>query len=319
MTNDVPAYDVIAMGRLGVDLYPLQTRQGLEEVSSFGKFLGGTAANVAVATARYGHHVALVSRTGDDAFGRYLVSELQRLGVDSRFVTPVPELPTPITFCEIHPPDHFPITFYRYPKAPDMEIDAAGLDLSAIARARILWMTVSGLSDEPSRSAHHEALAARGSEGLVILDLDYRADFWDDPDRARVEIADVLASVDVVVGNETECEVAVGTRDPEAAAARLLDAGPDMVVVKQGPKGVFARRGEDRVSVPALEIEILNGLGAGDSFGGALCHGLLSDWELERIIRYANAAGAIVAARLECSTAMPTPEEVESLLMEVSP
>jgi len=318
MANDVTAYDVIAMGRLGVDLYPLQTRLGLDEVSSFGKFLGGTAANVAVATARHGHHVALVSRTGDDVFGRYLISELGRLGVDSRFVTTVPELPTPITFCEIHPPDHFPITFYRYPKAPDMEIDAAGLDLSAIAGARILWLTVSGLSDEPSRSAHHAALAARGSDGLVILDLDYRADFWDDPDRARAEIADVLPSVDVVVGNETECEVAVGTRDPDAAAARLLEAGPDMVVVKQGPKGVFARRGDDRVSVPALQIEILNGLGAGDAFGGALCHGLLSDWELERIIRYANAAGAIVASRLECSTAMPTPDEVESLLMEVS-
>ena len=310
-------YDVIAMGRLGVDLYPLQTRVGLEEVSSFGKFLGGTAANVAVATARYGHDVALVSRTGDDAFGRYLVSELGRLGVDSRFVTPVPELPTPITFCEIHPPDHFPITFYRYPKAPDMEIDAAELDLTAIAASRILWLTVSGLSEEPSRSAHHAALAARGNEGLAILDLDYRPDFWDGSDRARLEIADILSSVDIVVGNETECEVAVGTRDPEAATARLLEAGPDMVVVKQGPKGVFARRGDERVSVPALKVEILNGLGAGDAFGGALCHGLLSDWDLERIIRYANAAGAIVASRLECSTAMPMPDEVESLLMEV--
>ena len=311
-------YDVIAMGRLGVDLYPLQTGLGLEEVSSFGKFLGGTAANVAVASARHGHDVALVSRTGDDAFGRYLVAELERLGVDSRFVTPVPDLPTPITFCEIHPPDDFPITFYRYPKAPDMEIDAAGLDIDAIAESKILWLTVSGLSDEPSRSAHHAALAARGIEGTVILDLDYRAAFWQDESRARLEIGEVLGSVDVVVGNQAECEVAVGASDPETAAARLLDTGPDMVVVKRGPDGVFARRGDERVSIPALEIEILNGLGAGDAFGGALCHGLLSGWDLDRVIRYANAAGAIVASRLECSTAMPTPDEVEALLMEVS-
>jgi 5-dehydro-2-deoxygluconokinase len=311
-------YDVIAVGRLGVDLYPLQTRRGLEEVSSFGKFLGGTAANLAVAAARYGHDVALVSRTGDDAFGRYLFAELERLGVDNRFVTTVPDLPTPITFCEIHPPDHFPITFYRYPKAPDMEIDAAELDLHAIAESRILWLTVSGLSEEPSRSAHHAALAARGNEGVVVLDLDYRADFWDDPHRARRAIGEVLGSVDVVVGNQTECEVAVGASDPETAAALLLDTGPEMVVVKRGPDGVFARRGEERVSIAALEIEILNGLGAGDAFGGALCHGLLSGWDLDRVIRYANAAGAIVASRLECSTAMPTPEEVESLLLEVS-
>lgn len=311
-------YDVVAMGRLGVDLYPLQTEVGLEDVTSFGKFLGGTAANVTVATARYGHEVALVSRTGDDAFGRYLVAELERLGVDPRFVTPVPDLPTPITFCEIHPPDHFPITFYRYPKAPDMEVDAAGLDLDAIAGAKILWLTVSGLSDDPSRTAHHAALDARGEDGLVILDLDYRPDFWDSPDRAHDEIAEVLGSVDVVVGNETECEVAVGERDPETAAALILEAGPEMAVVKRGPDGVYARRGEDRVSVPALQIEILNGLGAGDAFGGALCHGLLSRWDLERLITYANAAGAIVASRLECSTAMPGHEEVEALLEKAS-
>jgi 5-dehydro-2-deoxygluconokinase len=199
-----------------------------------------------------------------------------------------------------------------------MEIDAAGLDLEAIAGAKLLWLTVSGLSDEPSRSAHHAALAGRGPEGSVILDLDYRADFWEGPERARREIGAVLGSVDVVVGNQTECEVAVGSSDPETAAALLLEAGPEMVVVKRGPDGVFARWGDERVSIPALEIEILNGLGAGDAFGGALCHGLLSGWDLERVIRYANAAGAIVASRLECSTAMPTPEEVELLLLEVS-
>ncbi|CAM5274114.1 5-dehydro-2-deoxygluconokinase OS=Streptomyces alboniger OX=132473 GN=iolC PE=3 SV=1 [Streptomyces alboniger] len=57
-------------------------------------------------------------------------------------------------------------------------------------------------------------------------------------------------------------------------------------------------------------MTVLNGLGAGDAFGGALCHGLLAGWELERIMRYANAAGAIVASRLECSSAMPFPDEV---------
>lgn len=309
-------FDVITMGRLGVDLYPLQMEVGLEEVSSFGKFLGGTAANVAVAVARYGYDVALVSRTGDDAFGRFLVSELDRLGVDNRFVSPVPHLPTPITFCEIHPPDHFPITFYRYPKAPDMEIEASELDVAAIGDARILWLTVSGLSDEPSRSAHQAAVEACGDETTVILDLDYRPAFWDGPDQANQEISKVLGSIDVVVGNETECEVAVGVSEPETAAALLLDAGPHTAVVKRGPDGVYARRGEETVSVPPIKVDILNGLGAGDAFGGALCHGLLSGWELERVIGYANAAGAIVASRLECSTAMPEPDEVETLLKE---
>lgn len=311
------AFDVIAIGRLGVDLYPLQTGIGLEEVESFGKFLGGTAGNVAVATALHGHRVALISHTGDDAFGRYLVRELERLGVDARFVTPVPELPTPITFCEIHPPDDFPIVFYRYPKAPDMEIRPDELDLDAIRAARILWITVSGLSDEPSRSAHLATVETRAGSGQVILDLDYREDFWVSEEEARSRIGEVLPLVDVVVGNQTECRVAVGASDPLVAAERLLERGPNTAVVKRGPAGVLARRGDETVSVPALDVDIMNGLGAGDAFGGALCHGLLSGWPLDRIIRFANVAGAIVASRLECSTAMPTTAEVEAAIEEM--
>lgn len=310
-------FDVIALGRLGVDLYPLQTGVGLEDVESFGKFLGGTAANVAVATALHGRRSALISRTGNDAFGRFLVRELERLGVDARFVTPVPDLPTPITFCEIHPPDDFPITFYRYPKAPDMQIRANELDLATIGNAEILWLTVSGLSQEPSRSAHHTALAARGASGLTILDLDFRADFWDSPEAARHEIQRVLPDVDVVVGNQSECQVAVGETDPERAAEALMSLGPSLAVVKRGPEGVVARRTDEAVAVPPVEVDVVNGLGAGDAFGGALCHGLLAGWELDRIIRFANVAGAIVASRLECSTAMPTTEEVEALMEEL--
>lgn len=311
-------FAVIAVGRLGVDLYPLQTGLSLQDVDSFGKFLGGTAGNVAVAAALHGRRVALISRTGDDAFGQYLVGELERLGVDPRYVTPVPDLPTPITFCEIHPPDDFPITFYRYPKAPDMQIRPEELDLDAIRDAEILWITVSGLSDEPSRSAHHAAIRAKGGDsGTIILDLDYRADFWEDEDEARDQIGNILPDVDVVVGNQTECRVAIGESDPETAAEALLDSGPRMAVVKLGPEGVFARRGQETVMEPALEVEIMNGLGAGDAFGGALCHGLLSGWGLDRTIRFANVAGAIVASRLECSTAMPTPEEVEEAMGEM--
>jgi 5-dehydro-2-deoxygluconokinase len=245
------------------------------------------------------------------------VKELERLGVDARYVTPVPDLPTPITFCEIHPPDHFPITFYRYPKAPDMQIETNELDLAAIKEADLLWVTVSGLSEEPSRTAHHAALDAR-ADRITVLDLDYRADFWPSPEDAGREIAAVLGNIDVVVGNQTECAVAVGIDDPSAAASAILDRGPSMAVVKRGPDGVYARRGDERVEHDPIQVDVLNGLGAGDAFGGALCHGLLAGWDLDRTIGFANAAGAIVASRLECSTAMPTTWEVERAMKEVT-
>ncbi|MQA86324.1 MAG: 5-dehydro-2-deoxygluconokinase [Streptosporangiales bacterium] len=310
---DVP-YDVLTMGRVGVDIYPLQIGVGLEDVESFGKYVGGSATNVAVAAARYGLRSAVITRTGDDPFGRYIHRALAEFGVDDRFVTAVPWLPTPVTFCEIFPPDHFPIYFYRYPKAPDLEIRPEELDLDAVRAARVFWVTVTGLSLEPSRGAHHEALAARGRTAHTVVDLDYRPMFWESREAARAQVQAALAGATVAVGNLDECETAVGTRDPNEAAEALLDFGLDLAVIKQGPKGVLAQTRDTVVQVPPVEVEVVNGLGAGDGFGGALCHGLLAGWPLERVIRFANAAGAIVATRIACSAAMPTADEVVALL-----
>ena len=307
-------FDVITMGRVGVDLYPLQVGTGLADVTSFGKFLGGSATNVAVAAARHGRRSAVITRTGDDPFGRYVRREVARLGVDARFVGTVADLPTPVTFCEIFPPDDFPLYFYRFPKAPDLVINPEELDLDAIREAGVFWSTVTGLSAQPSQSAHHAAWAARGRRPLTILDLDYRPMFWASRETARAEVATALPQVTVTVGNLDECETAVGEREPLRAAEALLGSGIELAVVKQGPKGVLARTRDELVEVPPMPIDVLNGLGAGDGFGGALCHGLLAGWPLDRTLRYANAAGAIVASRLECSTAMPTPDEVEALL-----
>ena len=307
-------FEVLAIGRLGVDLYPQQVGVGLSDVDTFGRYLGGSAANVAVAAARLGRRVALVSRTGADPFGDYLHRELRGHGVDDRYVTPVPGLPTPITFCEIFPPDHFPIWFYRYPKAPDLEIYEAELDLDAIRHAGVCWLTGTGLSVEPSRSAHRAVLGARNRAAHTILDLDYRPVLWPSPEEATAAVREALAHVTVAVGNLDEVEIAVGEREPFAAADALLDRGVTLAVVKQGPKGVLAKTAHETVEVPPVPVNVVNGLGAGDAFGGALCHGLLAGWPLERIIRYANAAGAIVASRLACSAAMPTPSEVDSLL-----
>jgi 5-dehydro-2-deoxygluconokinase len=300
------------MGRIGVDIYPLQIGVSLREVESFGKYLGGSSSNVAVAAARYGRSVATITRTGKDPFGEFLHDALRGFGVDDRWVTPVEGLPTPVTFCEIFPPDDFPLYFYREPKAPDLEIGVEELDLDAIRAARVFWVTVTGLSQEPSRSATLAALRARsGSPGITVLDLDYRPMFWASREKARRWVAEALLHVNVAVGNLDEWETAVGTRDPRTAAST---SGLELAVVKQGPKGVLARRGSEWAEVPPVPVEVVNGLGAGDAFGGALCHGLLAGWDLERTMRFCNAAGALVASRLACADAMPTQDEVEALM-----
>jgi 5-dehydro-2-deoxygluconokinase len=310
--------EVLTMGRIGVDLYPTVVDTRLEDVETFTRTLGGSPTNVAVAAARHGRRTGVITRTGDDPFGTYIHRALTSFGVDDRFVTSVPSLCTPVTFCEIFPPDDFPLYFYRYPTAPDLQIRPEALDLQAIAAADIFWVTVTGLCQEPSRSATLAALEARGEHGLTVLDLDYRPMFWESAAQAAPHVRAALTHADVAVGNREECEVAVGEADPERAAAALLAAGVELAVVKQGPDGVLGVRGDESVVVPPVPVEVVNGLGAGDAFGGALCHGLLAGWDLDRILRFANAAGAFVAAQFACADAMPTTDDLDRMLQGVS-
>ncbi|MFF0768950.1 5-dehydro-2-deoxygluconokinase [Nonomuraea wenchangensis] len=301
------------MGRVGVDVYPLQVGVSLRQVETFGKYLGGSATNVAVAAARLGRASAVITRTGDDPFGAFVHDALRAYGVDDSLVTAVPERPTPVTFCEIRPPEDFPLYFYR-DRAPDLEISPGELDLTAVTQAGLFWATVTGLSAEPSLGAHLAAWRARGRRSYTVLDLDYRPMFWPDTALARERVRAALGHVTVAVGNLDEAEVATGTRDPVAAGAALLAAGVELAIVKQGSAGVLGMTATETVRVPPVPVEVVNGLGAGDAFGGALCHGLLEGWPLERTLRFANAAGAIVAGRLACAPAMPTVDEIEAAL-----
>lgn len=305
---------VLVVGRCSVDLYPFEVGVHLEDVTSFGKYLGGSATNVAVACARLGRGVTALTGVGDDPFGRFVISELERFGVDASHVVVNHRFNTPVTFCEMFPPEHFPLYFYRQPTTPDLEIGPGDLPLE-LDRYRIVWLTGSGLSLEPSRSAHHAVLAA-ARESRVVLDLDYRRRFWADEVLPRRVLNDVLGQVDVAIGNLEECRVATGETDADRAADALLERGVEIAIVKQGSYGTLAKSRSERAFVPATPIRVVNGLGAGDAFGGAVCHGLLSGWELHEIIAFASAAGAILASHIECAPRMPTEEQVRALMAE---
>jgi len=308
-------FDVITIGRVGVDLYPEQSSVALADVTTFRKSLGGSPVNVAVAAARLGAgRVAAITKVGDDPFGPYVRRALEEFGVDTRWVGTDAELRTPVVFCEIHPPDSFPLLFYREPKAPDMNISLEELDLDAIRTARLFWTTGTGLADEPSRNATLGALEARARSGITIHDLDHRPIFWPHEDRAGELARAALAHATVAVGNQDEAAVAVGTRDPWEASAALLDLGVELAIVKRGPEGVLARTRDELIEVEPVRLEVVNGLGAGDAFGGALAHGLLAGEDIETVIRRANAAGALVASRLACADDMPYLAELEEVV-----
>jgi 5-dehydro-2-deoxygluconokinase len=301
------------MGRIGIDVYPLQVGVGLEDVTTFGKFLGGSPTNVAVAAARHGHRTAVITRVGSDPFGRFARRSLAEFGVSDDFVTDDGDYATPVTFCEIFPPDNFPIYFYGREPAPDLQVGPDDIDYDAVRSARILWVTSTGLAMEPSRSATMAAIQARRPDQVTILDLDYRPTFWKSPGEASTFIRAALDHVTVAVGNREECSIAVGEDDPHQAAAALRAAGVDLAIVKQGPDGVLGVRGDESHVSPAIPVAVVNGLGAGDAFGGALCHGLLEGWDLPTLLSFANAAGAYVATQLPTADAMPDTSTVDAL------
>jgi 5-dehydro-2-deoxygluconokinase len=151
------------------------------------------------------------------------------------------------------------------------------------------------------------------------LDLDYRPALWSREADATDVIGPAVDTATVAIGNRTECRVALGTDDPDEAADRLLARGVATAIVKMGGDGVLVATASERAVVPPRPVEVCCGLGAGDAFGGATVHGLLSGWPPRRVVEFANAAGAIVAGRLLCADAMPTTDEVNDVLQNVRP
>jgi len=304
------------LGRNCIDLYPTEWGKPLADVTAFTKAVGGSATNVAIAAARLGMSVSLISRVGDDPLGGYARREIAREGIDVTHVGTTPGVQSVLTMCEMFPPDDFPLYMWRCPTGPDLFITEEELPLGLIAEADVFWATASGLARDPSRSAHIAAWRARGRAPLTVLDLDYRHMFWESAAAATEAISPMIEHVTVAVGNAEECQIAVGEIDADRCADALLDRGVELAIVKRGPQGVLAKTRDERVEVVPARVDVINGLGSGDAFGGALCHGLAAGWSLKRTLTYANAAGAIVASRRECSGAMPRSGEVEVFLTE---
>jgi 5-dehydro-2-deoxygluconokinase len=306
--------ELLTIGRISIDLYCDELGAGWQAARSFAKAVGGSPTNVAIAAARLGRHAAVFTKVGDDPFGEVALAELRDFGVDLRFVGVEDGLLTPLAFAVLDPPEDPQLHFRRQQPVPDLQLGDSDLDSGTALEVPVLWISGGALSAEPSASTVEGLLRARGRGGHTILDLDYRPSFWASRAEASARIGAAVSHATIAVGNRQECAVAVGSSEPHEAAHRLLERGVQLAIVKLGGDGVLLADadGEQLIEPPA--IKVVCGLGAGDAFGGALCHGLLSGWPHERAVAFANAAGGIVASRLLCSQAMPYEHEVLELL-----
>jgi 5-dehydro-2-deoxygluconokinase len=292
--------DAAVLGRVGIDLYPNQLATPLHEVRTFTRFVGGFAGNVATGLARLGVRTAIVSRVGDEGHGEFIRRWLDGEGVDVRFLRTDPYWLTPPTFCEVWPPDRFPITFYRRPTAPDWQLSLADFDLDEVCATSLLYATGTGLAQSPSRETTLATLKAHS--GTTVFDLDWRPSLWERPEDYPPLAEEAVDAADIVIGNEEE-----------VAAAELGEVAT--LVLKRGERGATVFEAGGETDVPGIPVEVVNGLGAGDAFAAAVGHGLLQGLPLVEAVRRGTVAGAIVASQLACSEAMPRLDELEAALV----
>lgn len=292
--------EAVVMGRVGVDLYPDQLRTPLRHVRNYTRYVGGFAGNVSTGLARLGVSTAIVSRVGDDGHGLFVRDFLESEGIDTRFLAVDGYWPTPPTFCEIWPPDDFPITFYRRPSVPDWQLQPGDFDPGEVAAAPVLFATGTGLAQSPSRETTLAALAAH--TGTTVFDLDWRPSLWDDAGAYRDAALEAAGLADVVIGNTDEVAAAGGVDG-------LLELVPTLIL-KRGENGAVLRADGEVVEVSGLPVEVVNGLGAGDAFAAAVGYAIVRGLGLREGVRLGNAAGAHVAQRVACSEAMPTLDEL---------
>lgn len=303
--------DLVTVGRISVDLYGQEAGAGFDAPQTFVKSVGGSPTNVAVAAARLGRSAAIVTKVGDDDLGRFARRRLREWGVTTDFVGTGDRGSTPLALAALDPPEEPKVVFYRGERAPDTTLVEADLPAEVYRGCDAFWMSAAALAAGSTAEAAMAWLSGRARSPHTLLDLDYRPSLWPDAATAGRVTRRSIDLATVVVGNRAECEMAVGTAEPEAAAAALIDRGVTLAIIKLGSAGVLLATGQERWLIDPIPVPVVCGLGAGDAFGGALVHGLLSGWDLSTIGRFANLAGAYVVGRLTCADDMPTIGDLE--------
>ena len=315
MTTAKTGFDVLAMGRSSIDLYSNDVGAAFVDITSFAAYVGGCPTNVSVGTRRLGLRSALLTAVGDDQVGDFVTAFLDREGVETRFIPRKPGRRTSAVVLTIQPPDRFPLTFYR-DNCADRALTIDDVARAPIVDSRVVFLTGTGLSHEPARTATLAAAArARDAGSTVLVDIDYRADQWDGVGEFAHQLQTLLRSASLAIGTEEEIVAASGDRDAEAGAATLLAAGISALTLKRGARGAtIYRPAAPPVDVPPFPVDVLNVLGAGDAFASGFVYGLLHEWPLERAVRMGNACGAIVVTRHGCANFMPTLAEVDQFV-----
>jgi fructokinase len=316
---------IVTLGEILIDMFPAEVGRLLVDVTAFLPKPGGAPANVAVAARRLGADTAFIGKVGDDLFGAHLIEVLREAGVETRGMRMDDEARTTMAIIAMPDEHTAEFVFYRNPGA-DLRLTAEELDEELLGQTRALHLGSLSLVDEPGRGATFKAIElARQGGALISFDVNYRPSLWRSPEEALVQIRRMVPLVDLIKVNEVELRLLQGEGDTAVAAAALLEQGPTLCVLTRGAAGSSVRWADGAVTVPAFAVPTVDATGCGDAFVAGLLTQLTSapDWRdqltetnMRRVLRYANAVGAITAQTKGVIPALPTAVQVEAFLSQ---
>lgn len=313
--------DVIALGELLIDFVSTESGVSLIEAPAFKKAPGGAPANVAVGLARLGVSSGFIGKVGDDDFGRFLAQTLASNGVDTSALRFSDQARTMLAFVSLRADGERDFMFYRHPSA-DMLLGPEEIDLDYIGAAKVLHYGSISLISEPSRSATLAAVEGAQERGVLIsYDPNLRLNLWPSAEAARQGMLEGWRFAQIAKVSREELTFLTGLNDLEVAAQTLWHAGLRLLVITEGRDGCRYVTPEARGYIPGYRVQTVDTTGAGDGFVAGLLAGLLENeraWknaaELENVLRFANAVGALTTTRRGAIPALPIRDQVLELV-----
>ncbi|MBV4431229.1 5-dehydro-2-deoxygluconokinase [Clostridium tyrobutyricum] len=315
-------FDVIPLGRVTIDLNPVEINRTLAQSATFKKYLGGSPANVAVGLARLGKKVGFIGKISDDRFGDFIIDYFKKEGIDvSQIYRAENGESLGLTFTEILSPTESSILMYRNSIA-DLSLNVDEIDEDYIRNTKAISISGTALAQSPSREAALKAMEyAKKHNTAVIFDIDYRKYNWKNKDEIAIYYSMMGKNSDLVIGSREEFNlmeglVAENSSDIETAN-RWIGYGNKIVVIKHGKDGSTAYTEDGRkYSIKPFPVKLMKSFGGGDAYGSAFIYGLLEGWDIIDALEFGSASAAMLVASHSCSDAMPKVEEIKKFIKE---
>ncbi len=313
-------FDLILLGRVAVDLNPVDYYCPLNESTTFKRYLGGSPANIAVGLARLGKKCGFFARVSDDQLGTFVTDYFDNEGIDTSHIKRCQNgEKIGLTFTEIKSETESSIVMYRN-EAADLKLDVEDIDEDYINKAKAILISGTALAESPSREAALKAVALAKKNGVpIIFDIDYRAYNWKNSDEIAIYYSSVAREADIILGSREEYDlterfIKVGMTDKETAAY-WHSQNAKIVIIKHGKEGSTAYTNDgESYSIKPFPVKLLKSFGGGDGYASAFLYGIFEGWEIIDALEFGSASAAMLVASHACSQDMPSVDAVKEFI-----